>query len=127
MEAEESKLEKLKGQNPFRVPEGYMEGLTSRIMSRIPDDVAPQREVKVISLRERIRPLLYLAAVFIGLIFLFSLFINPGTSTDVPLHSESVQAPATEVELLDEDEEYLEYLQQEYNRNFLTVSLDYID
>jgi hypothetical protein len=127
MEAKESKLEKLKGQNPFRVPEGYMEGLTSRIMSRIPDDVAQHREAKVISLGERIRPLLYLAAVFIGLIFLFRVLINPETSANTPLQSESEQVSAPESELMDEDEEYLEYLQQEYNRNLLTVSLEYID
>jgi hypothetical protein len=124
MEAKQSKLEKLKGQNPFRVPEGYMEGLTSQIMSHIPEDV-PKRETKVFSLNERIRPLLYLAAVFIGFIFLFRTFIVPVTPESARQQSES--ALVRETGTVDEDEEYLEYLQQEYNRNLLTVSLEYMD
>ncbi|MDR0756675.1 MAG: hypothetical protein LBF85_02380 [Tannerella sp.] len=124
MEAKQSKLEKLKGQNPFRVPEGYMEGLTSQIMSRIPEDM-PKRETKILSLNERIRPLLYLAAVFIGFIFLFRVFIVPVTPKSDTLQGESVSVG--ESEMVNEDEEYLEYLQQEYNRNLLTVSLEYMD
>ncbi|MDR1602568.1 MAG: hypothetical protein LBS42_09095 [Tannerella sp.] len=124
MEAKQSKLEKLKGQNPFRVPEGYMEGLTSQIMNSIPENM-PKRESKVFSLNERIRPLLYLAAVFIGFIFLFRMFIIPATPKSDTSQGESVLV--RESDMSNEDEEYLEYLQQEYNRNLLTVSLEYID
>jgi len=34
MKKEENNLDRLKGTNPFTVPEGYMEGLTERIMSQ---------------------------------------------------------------------------------------------
>ena len=37
MKKEENNLDRLKGTNPFTVPEGYMEGLTERIMSQLPD------------------------------------------------------------------------------------------
>ncbi|MDR2120391.1 MAG: hypothetical protein LBP64_05905 [Tannerella sp.] len=122
MEPKQNKLEELKAENPFRVPEGYMEGLASRIMSKIPED-EPKKETKILSLNERIRPLLYLAAVFIGLIFLFRVIINPATSENDTWRGES--EPVQESgRMTDEDEEYLEYLQQEYNRNLLTVSLE---
>jgi hypothetical protein len=124
METKQSKLERLKGQNPFRVPEGYMEGLTSQIMSNIPEN-EPKRETRVLSLNERIRPLLYLAAVFIGLIFLFRVLINPVSSEDNTLRGESRLMQESEM-MDEEDQEYLEYLQQEYNRNLLTVSLEYM-
>ena len=37
MKKEENNLDRLKGTNPFTVPEGYMEGLTERIMSQLPE------------------------------------------------------------------------------------------
>ncbi|MDR1407406.1 MAG: hypothetical protein LBJ23_05090 [Tannerella sp.] len=126
MEAKQSKLEKLKGQNPFRVPEGYMEALTSQIMSRIPDN-EPQKETKVISLGERLRPLLYLAAVFIGLIFLFKVFINPATPKDDALQNGSAQMQASDAETVADDEEFLEYMQQHYYSDLLAESLENID
>ena len=37
-------LDKLKGENPFKVPEGYMEGLTDLIMSQLPEKSAEAME-----------------------------------------------------------------------------------
>lgn len=36
MKKKKNNLDRLKGTNPFTVPEGYMEGLTERIMSQLP-------------------------------------------------------------------------------------------
>ena len=36
MKTEQNNLDRLKGKNPFTVPEGYMEGLTANIMSQLP-------------------------------------------------------------------------------------------
>mgnify|MGYP001092870525 CR=1 FL=1 len=33
MKTEQNNLDRLKGKNPFTVPEGYLEGLTANIMS----------------------------------------------------------------------------------------------
>ena len=48
MKKEENNLDRLKGTNPFTVPEGYMEGLTERIMSQLPEK--PEERAKRISL-----------------------------------------------------------------------------
>lgn len=58
--------------NPFTVPEGYFEDFTRNLMAElskkedeaaIKEDLAPQ-----ITLWQRIKPLLYMAAMFIGMI-----------------------------------------------------------
>ena len=54
MKKEENNLDRLKGTNPFTVPEGYMEGLTERIMSQLPEK--QEERAKRISLMDRVRP-----------------------------------------------------------------------
>lgn len=44
MKKEENNLDRLKGTNPFTVPEGYMEGLTERIMSQLPEKAGGEGE-----------------------------------------------------------------------------------
>ena len=57
MKKEENNLDRLKGTNPFTVPEGYMEGLTERIMSQLPEK--QEERAKRISLMDRVRPVSY--------------------------------------------------------------------
>ena len=56
--------------NPFIVPEGYFEDFARNIMTQLPtenytaeDDAAP-----VVTMWQRVKPLLYMAAMFIGMI-----------------------------------------------------------
>ena len=75
MKTEQNNLDRLKGKNPFTVPEGYMEGLTANIMSQL-----PERELKrgeKVSLMDRVRPWLYMAAVFAGLGLFFKFWSDP--------------------------------------------------
>lgn len=122
MTIEQKNLDRLKGQNPFSVPEGYMEGLTAQIMSQVPEKV-PVKEVKI-SLMDRVRPWLYMAAMFVGLGLFFKVFLDTGeqkemntsdaliVKTDVPVGSISaIQA--------EEDEDYLEYLEAQFADNLL--------
>lgn len=74
MKKEENNLDRLKGTNPFTVPEGYMEGLTERIMSQLPEK--PEERAKRISLMDRVRPWLYMAAVFAGLGLFFKAIVG---------------------------------------------------
>ena len=63
MKKEENNLDRLKGTNPFTVPEGYMEGLTERIMSQLPEK--PEERAKRISLMDRVRPWLRYSLVLV--------------------------------------------------------------
>ena len=70
MKIQQFNIEDEKKKNSFRVPEGYMEGLTDRIMARLPE-CPQQKETKAVSMADKIRPWLYLAASFIGLLLIF--------------------------------------------------------
>ena len=103
----------MKGTNPFTVPEEYMEGLTERIMSQLPEK--PEERAKRISLMDRVRPWLYMAAVFAGLGLFFKAIVgingSDGTASDSLLVRTEVPTTALDAIEAEEDEEYLEYLE----------------
>jgi hypothetical protein len=130
METKRTKLDELKGRNPFKTPESYMEELAEQIMSQLPEK--PREEAKTISLFERIRPWLYMAAVFVGLIFLFKLFDRPRVMEENRLHDKSlfVQAGSSAVRavaLSDEDRDYLEYLENNYYNDAFTEAIENVE
>ena len=115
MKKEENNLDRLKGTNPFTVPEGYMEGLTERIMSQLPEK--PEERAKRISLMDRVRPWLYMAAVFAGLGLFFKVLVGPedkAAKTDSLLVKTEVSPASVSALQAAEDEEYLEYLEEQY-------------
>ena len=75
MKINNSTLEKVGNQNPFRVPEGYFENLTARIMDSLPEKEAKKEPVKI-SLRKRMTPWLYVAAMLCGITFGIRFFVN---------------------------------------------------
>ena len=114
MKTEQNNLDHLKRKNPFKTPKGYMEGLTVNIMSQLPEK-ATKKKVKEISLMDRVRPWLYLAAVFAGLGLFFRMLVGP-----VQTNEENALLVKTDVTsnvlpvLLPEEEDYLEYLEERY-------------
>ena len=125
----ENRLDHLKGKQPFRVPEGYMEGLTSRIMEGLPE--SPVEEAESVSLLERIRPWLYLAAVFAGMGLFFKAIIGiesaheDSSADSLLVHSElpSASLEAIESETVQEEADYLEYIEERYADYLLKESL----
>ncbi len=125
-----SKLDDLKGKQPFRVPEGYMAGLTNQIMDRLPE-LPKEEEPQSVSLMDRIRPWLYLAAVFIGMGLFFRIIVDADKSVNqASVDSLLVQSEVSEaaVEAIDadmsaEDADYLEYIEDQYNDYLLQESL----
>lgn len=131
MKKEDNNLDRLKGTNPFTVPDGYMEGLTERIMSQLPEK--REEKAKPVSLMDHVRPWLYLAAVFAGLGLFFKAIVGIG-GFDGDAASDSLlvrtEIPATSLEAIEavgaeEDEEYLEYLEAQYARDLLDEELPY--
>lgn len=117
MKTEENNLNRFKGKNPFSVPEGYMEGLTADIISRLPEK--PREEAKKISMMDRIRPWLYMAAVFagLGLFFKAVIFIDEpaaNKNADTLLVKSGISAKDVTIRQAAEDAEYLEYLENQY-------------
>ena len=66
MKEEDKILKKMRDENPFRVPDGYFENLTSEVMNRLPEKeklIAVQTEP---TMWQQVRPWLYMTAMFIG-------------------------------------------------------------
>jgi hypothetical protein len=111
------KIDKLKERrNPFRVPDGYFEHFTGDMMRRLPE-VSVER-VKEISIYNRVKPWLYMAAVFAGLIILFNVLNKTaGTSSEdrglLEKNTLSV-LPSTPGSEAEENDEFLEYIEDMY-------------
>lgn len=116
MEAKNNQLDKLRDRQPFRVPDGYFEGFTNQMMSRLPekDAFTPQK----ITLYDRLKPWLYMAAVFAGLVILFNV-LNHTTGVTKDKDTAIIQATApTERATTEDDAEFLEYIEDMYTNKY---------
>ncbi len=78
---EEDKIQKKIGTgNPFRTPDGYFEHLTSEVMSRLPEKEALTAVQQVPTMWQKMRPWLYMTAMFIGA----ALIIRVASSNHTP-------------------------------------------
>lgn len=128
MEKEQNKLDRFKGKNPFTVPEGYMKDLTANIMNQLPEK--PQVETKKVSMVDRLRPWLYMAAVFAGLGLFFKAIVgfDGEKSPSDTLLVQSTGASETKAAIQEaENEEYLEYLETQYTDYLLAEELGNYD
>ena len=129
MEAEHSILDGLKGKNPFKFPDRYMEGLTAQIMASIPEETYT---AKVVSLRDRIRPWLYLAGVFAGLLILARVFISPvlreaNQSNEASSYLQALVSGEIALTISEDDLDYLEYIENQYLDRDFAEEIDYME
>jgi len=109
MRIENLNLETLKDRNPFRVPEGYFENFTAEMMSRLPERSVSEQTV-VISMYDRIKPWLYMAAAFAGLMVLFSV-LKPERSSQ---GADKAQTTLSSTEAVDADSEFFDSIEDMY-------------
>ncbi|MDR0989528.1 MAG: hypothetical protein LBM06_08775 [Prevotellaceae bacterium] len=84
MNEEDNLIKSVGKTNPFRVPDGYFEHLTSEVMSRLPEKEKPVYATRPSTKWERMRPWLYMAAMFVGaalIIRVASTRLSPGDVT----------------------------------------------
>jgi len=130
MEIKSNRLDELKGKNPFTVPNGYIEGLAAQIMAEIPE--IRHNETKVVSMYNRIRPWLYLAAVFAGLLIFFKIFIHPIDHDTNQLENASSDLQAFILgdflqDISEDDLEYLEFIENQYLDRAFAEEIDNMD
>ena len=123
-----SNLDNFKGDNPFKTPQGYMDGLNDLIMSQLP--VKESKKAIQITFAQRVRPWLYLAAVFAGLGLFFKAVIGPDfigkQNTSDSLYVQSSVSEGTMSALSSaEDKEYQEYIENKYANYVLEGELGY--
>lgn len=103
MKQEEQIKEKYGTDPGFRVPEGYFENLNKTILNSLPPYPEIERKVEL-SKWQRIKPYVYLAAMFAGIWLMMKVFHNV-TSSD----SYSLENPPAVLVQLWEDEGYDSY------------------
>ena len=132
MEAKDNKLENMRKENPFRVPDGYFEGFTARMMEQIPDD-EPQFEDNKVTMWDRVRPIFYLAAMFAGLGLFFKAIVffdnsdklsNQADSLLVSTQNSTYMADESEYDFENEENEYLQYLEDQYTEALILNELN---
>ena len=66
MKEEDILLKKIGKEHSFKVPEGYFENLTSEVMDKLPEKEKVAFKEEPVSTWTRLKPLLYMAAMFVG-------------------------------------------------------------
>jgi hypothetical protein len=66
MKEEDQLLKKVGTGNPFTAPEGYFEHLTSEVMNTLPEQEVSPFVVKEVTMWDRVKPWVYMAAMFVG-------------------------------------------------------------
>ena len=70
MKDEDKLIERYGKKQPFTMPEGYLEQLHEQLMSNLPETQPTATAEAKVTLMTRIKPLLYMAAMFVGIIFM---------------------------------------------------------
>ena len=97
MKEEDKLLKKIGTENPFRVPEGYFEGFTSDLMSRLPEKEKTDIHREPTTW-ERVRPWLYMAAMFIGAALIIRV-ASPGETVSNGQQQQQIAADESDLEM----------------------------
>lgn len=96
MKEEDKLLKKIGTENPFRVPEGYFEGFTSDLMSRLPEKEKTDIHREPTTW-EKVRPWLYMAAMFIGAALIIRV-ASPGETVSNGQQQQQIAADESDIE-----------------------------
>lgn len=109
-------LDRIGHKSGMTVPDGYFEQFAARMKESLPEQPwekeASDGEVHVVparSLWQRVRPYVYMAAMFAGIWLMMNISTLLGTGGDVPVNATAAGAP-TIAQLMDEGEsEFSDY------------------
>ena len=76
-------------ENPFTVPEGYFEDFTKQLMAQLPEQAIPTPLETKVTTWHRVKPWLYMAAMFCGLMFGFKYMTRSSESTNTAILSDN--------------------------------------
>ena len=97
MKEEDKLLKKIGTENPFRVPEGYFEGFTSDLMSRLPEKEKTDVHREPTTW-EKVRPWLYMAAMFIVAALIIRV-ASPGETVSNGQQQQQIAADESDIEM----------------------------
>lgn len=126
MKTKQNILDQLKDKEPFKVPEGYFDDLTSNIMQNLPEKEVEETEAVSVTMWDRLCPLLYLAAVFVGLGFFFKTVMPKDyddQSKQLMVEKQSEDTLNQGDSISDIDKEYMEFQEEQYLKNLISESI----
>lgn len=100
MKKEETDLLKRCGtENPFTVPEGYFEHFTEQLMEKLPE--REMQPAPKLTLWTRVKPWVYMAAMFCGLMLSVRMFVGEKQSQSPAVPSETTDFTEVPDEYID--------------------------
>ena len=111
MSPEEKILQKIGKKNPFTVPENYFENFTQELMDKLPAKEAVL-QTEAPTLWQRVKPWLYMAAMFCGIILSVRIFVGNPQQEEFPISQ-------AEAEMLPE-EEWENFMRRSFNDDYET-------
>lgn len=111
MSPEEKILQKIGKKNPFTVPENYFENFTQELMDKLPAKEAVL-QTEVPTLWQRVKPWLYMAAMFCGIMLSVRIFVGKPQQEEFPISQ-------AEAEMLPE-EEWENFMRRSFNDDYET-------
>ena len=111
MNPEEKILQKIGKKNPFTVPENYFENFTQELMDKLPaKEAVLQTEEPTVW--QRVKPWLYMAAMFCGIMFSVRIFVGEPQKDEFPISQ-------AEAEMLP-DEDWENFIRRAFTDNYET-------
>lgn len=85
MKEEDELLKRCGTKNPFTVPDNYFENFSKELMDKLPEKEQPATSMEI-TMWQRVKPWVYMAAMFCGLMFTVRVVVGP-PKQDTPLFS----------------------------------------
>ena len=111
MGKEENILKKVGTKNPFSVPDHYFEDLTQELMSKLPEK-EPMLPVAEPTLWQRVKPWVYMAAMFCGIMLSVRIFVGEPKKDEFPISQ-------AEAEILP-DEDWENFMRRAFTDDYET-------
>ena len=111
MNPEEKILQKIGKKNPFTVPENYFENFTQELMDKLPAKEAVL-QTEAPTLLQRVKPWLYMAAMFCGIMLSVRIFVGEPQKDEFPISQ-------AEAEMLP-DEDWENFIRRAFTDNYET-------
>ena len=99
MKEEDILLKKLSKGNSFKVPDGYFENLASEVMNKLPEKEKVVFKEEPVSTWTRLKPLLYMAAMFVGA----ALIIRVASTDHKPVTVDEVAVTEVDTEVISDE------------------------
>ena len=102
MKEQDILLKKLGKEDSFKVPDGYFENLTSEVMNKLPEKEKVVFKEEPVSTWTRLKPLLYMAAMFVGAALIIRVASSDRKSVaDIDVAATEIETEVVSDEMID--------------------------